>query len=94
MLLRLRYVYCLLSLYVLPFKITFSLLLAPQVPIQANGYDCGLFVTKFAELVLNTQPSSTDADIASKFGNILRSDAFSQVDVDGERKNMLAMIEG
>jgi len=64
------------------------------VPIQANGYDCGLFVTRFAELVLRTQPSSTDADIQSKFSNILRSDAFSQADVDGERKNMLTMIEG
>ena len=91
---RLRYVYCLLCVYVLPVIITFSLLLSPQVPIQANGYDCGLFVTKFAELVLNTQPSSTDADIANKFGNLLRSDAFSQADVDGERKKMLAMIEG
>ena len=68
--------------------------MCPQVPIQANGYDCGLFVTKFAELVLRAQPTSTDVDIESKFGNILRSDAFSQADVDGERKNMLAMIEG
>jgi hypothetical protein len=65
-----------------------------QVPTQANGYDCGLFVTKFAELVLRRQPSSTDADVASKFAALLPADAFSQADVDAERVAMRKRIDG
>jgi len=64
------------------------------VPLQANGFDCGLFVTKFATEVLTKQPTSTAADIATKFVKILRSDAFSQTDVDMERERMLDMLRG
>jgi hypothetical protein len=64
-----------------------------QVPMQANGYDCGLFVTKFAEMVLRRQPSSTAADVASKFAALLPADAFSQRDVDEERFAMRARID-
>ena len=63
-----------------------------QVPLQANGFDCGLFVTKFASEVLTTQPSSTTSDISTKFVKVLRSDAFSQTDVDLEREKMLKML--
>jgi hypothetical protein len=64
-----------------------------QVPMQANGYDCGLFVTKFAEMVLSRQPSSTAADVASKFAAALPADAFSQRDVDAERLAMRERID-
>lgn len=64
-----------------------------QVPMQANGYDCGLFVTKFAEMVLRRAPSSTEADIASKFAALLPVTDFSQTDVDAERLAMRQRID-
>jgi hypothetical protein len=64
-----------------------------QVPMQANGFDCGLFVTKFAEMVLRRQPASTAADIADKFATLLPVSDFSQQDVDLERVKMRNLID-
>jgi hypothetical protein len=50
-------------------------------------------VTKFAEMVLSRQPSSTQADIDDKFSVALPVDHFQQSDVDGERENMTRLIE-
>lgn len=61
--------------------------------MQANGYDCGLFVTKFAEMLLQRRPPSSAADIDSKFATLLPADAFSQRDVDQERANMRILLE-
>ncbi len=61
--------------------------------MQANGFDCGLFVTKFADMVLRRQPRSTAADIADKFATLLPVSDFSQQDVDLERIGMLSLID-
>lgn len=60
--------------------------------MQANGFDCGLFVTKFAEMVLRRQPGSSAADIADKFATLLPVSDFSQQDVDLEREEMRRLI--
>jgi Ulp1 family protease len=36
------------------------------VPAQENGWDCGIYVTKFAETLLHAYPDSGDAAVASK----------------------------
>jgi Ulp1 family protease len=61
--------------------------------MQANGFDCGLFVTKFAEMVLKRQPGSSSADIADKFATLLPASEFSQQDVDQERTKLRLLID-
>jgi Ulp1 family protease len=64
-----------------------------QVPQQANGFDCGLFVTKFAEMVLKRQPGSSSADIAHQFTTLLPASDFSQQDVDLERTKLRRLLD-
>ncbi|KAJ1433815.1 hypothetical protein B484DRAFT_6994 [Ochromonadaceae sp. CCMP2298] len=63
-----------------------------KVPMQANGFDCGVFVYKFAEQVLLQTPPSTYKDIRSSFSQALPITHFDQGDVDKERDIMLDMI--
>lgn len=64
-----------------------------QVPMQANGHDCGLFVTRYAEMVLKRLPSSSASILQNKFLTELPSNEFSQSDVDKERVNLLKLID-
>ena len=64
-----------------------------QVPIQANGYDCGVYVTKFVEMILKLRPTSTSADIHNSFKTQLPVNYFGQAEVDRERIEMRNWIE-
>lgn len=63
------------------------------MPQQANGFDCGLFVAKFAEMVLRRWPRSSAGDIADKFATVLPVSDFSQLDVDLEREETRRLID-
>jgi hypothetical protein len=62
------------------------------MPRQNNGYDCGLFVIKYIEEVLNIFPSSTLDDIENKFIPQFNCELFDQKEISLERpkyKNIL-----
>lgn len=64
-----------------------------QVPMQTNGHDCGLFVTRYAEMILKRLPDSTTSILENKFHGALPSSDFSQTDIDLERDNMRSLID-
>ena len=74
-----------------PYRYTFDY--RWQAPKQENGYDCGLFVTKFAEMVIEKCPSSTKADIDEKLVTVMPPREFSQADVDSERGSMRSLLQ-
>lgn len=62
------------------------------VPQQHNGYDCGVFVIRFAEMVMNKQPTTTECDIQEKFRSQFMKE-FSQKDIDLERGKLRELLE-
>jgi len=60
-----------------------------SAPQQANGFDCGMFVTKYAELLLTMLPTSTQYDLESNFANHMNQSSFSQNDISLERQTFL-----
>ncbi|KAJ1390474.1 hypothetical protein B484DRAFT_473582 [Ochromonadaceae sp. CCMP2298] len=63
-----------------------------KVPVQKNGYDCGMFVNRYAEMVLRKLPTSTLADIDSKFSTLLPADEFTQEDIFQEREALRELL--
>lgn len=61
--------------------------------MQANGHDCGLFVARYAEMILRRLPSSSAHILQNRFLTELPSNEFSQADVDKERDNMRKLID-
>ena len=67
-----------------------------KVPIQENGFDCGVFVIKFVETLLEVFPTSRESDIDDKMRSQLHGKWFTQQDITEERKTfrqLLAKIE-
>ena len=60
-----------------------------SAPQQINGFDCGMFVTKYAELILTMLPSSTQSDLELCFGNHINQSLFSPNDISLERQTFL-----
>ena len=62
-----------------------------NIPQQTNGTDCGVFVIKYFEMVMNATPSSTLEDIDNRFG--FNQHAFSVPEaITEERENLKIKI--
>jgi hypothetical protein len=64
-----------------------------QAPQQQNGYDCGIFCYKFAEVILNFSPTSLQSDLNNGFSDFFNAKTFSQADVTAERKSYRIFLE-
>lgn len=66
------------------------------VPTQPNGYDCGVYVIKYVQMVLDTWPTAY-LNRTNKKGQYcdakINPEAFKQSDVDDERQNILALLD-
>ncbi len=62
------------------------------MPQQENGYDCGVFVIRFAEMILTKWPSSTLIDIEDSFRHKFAME-FNQSDIDQERENIRRLLD-
>ena len=59
--------------------------LCNQAPQQSNGYDCGIFCYKFAEVIFNF-PTSLQSDLDNGFSDFFNAQTFTQADVTKERE--------
>lgn len=64
-----------------------------QVPQQMNGYDCGVFVGRFANMITDLWPSSTSSDIDDHFSKQFFSSTVTQADIDEERTSLRKDID-
>lgn len=64
-----------------------------KAPLQQNGADCGVFVTKYAENVLRKWPPSDEKAIQTKFEKYFRGDDFSQKEITTRRNGCKALLE-
>jgi len=64
-----------------------------KVPMQRNGYDCGVFVIKFTEMILSKWPSSTSYHIQNKFTEYVSPEEFTQEDITQERVAIRELLE-
>jgi Ulp1 family protease len=62
------------------------------VPKQANDYDCGVFVIKFVEMILEKWPTTTPADIQEKLKSQFQQQ-FTQADIHDERENIQTLLD-
>jgi Ulp1 family protease len=60
---------------------------------QENGVDCGVFVIKYVEMILNANPTSTPEDIRTEFHDYFQPLMFSQTDADVERIKFINDID-
>ena len=68
----------------------------PYHPMQNNGYDCGAYVTKFAERLLKSPPRTCKSDQTSRLFGQFSAHMFTPNDVTRERhvfKNSLASLK-
>lgn len=77
------------------------------IPKQSNGYDCGMYVCKYGDLMLQmirgvrsekcAAPIMSGAHKSSRFHNILRHflspDAFDESNIDAEREVLKALLQ-
>jgi hypothetical protein len=52
-----------------------------------------VFVTKFAQMLLEARPTSTAKDIDENFSSQLPCNAFSQVDVTEARRDLRKLVD-
>jgi len=64
-----------------------------RVPRQPNAHDCGVYVVKFAKMILDIKPHSSHNDLRDDLQSQLNETAFTQADVDSERRTILALIQ-
>ncbi len=68
-----------------------------SVPIQNNGYDCGIFTCRFAYALLRTFFSASKYDFSNVQINTLLSNNkefnFDSEDIDRQRKEMKVMLK-
>lgn len=50
-----------------------------------NGFDCGIYILKYTESVLNIWPMSSRAEISNDFLHIFSGIVWNQIDIDNER---------
>lgn len=63
------------------------------VPKQQNGYDCGVFVIRFAEMIIQKRPQTTSEDIRDKMRQQFAAE-FTQEDIVVERMKLKSFLEG
>jgi Ulp1 family protease len=64
-----------------------------KVPKQPNAHDCGVYVVKFAKMVLDAMPRTSCHHLRDDLRSQLDQTAFTQSDVDTERLTIRALIE-
>ena len=64
-----------------------------KVPRQDNGCDCGVYVVKFAKMIIDVMPRTTLDHLRDDLRSQLDEAAFTQTDVDSERQTILALIK-
>jgi Ulp1 family protease len=65
-----------------------------DIPTQANGYDCGMYVIKYVEVFLNRWPRSTLDTIKKKFSGLFSGeDKCSEDDITLARVQMRSLLE-
>jgi Ulp1 family protease len=64
-----------------------------KVPKQPNAHDCGVYVVKFAKMVLDAMPRTSSLHLRDDLQSQLDQTAFTQSDVDAERRTIRALIE-
>eukprot|EP01033_Poteriospumella_lacustris_P016720 gene16720-11963_t len=62
-----------------------------HVPRQENGYDCGVFVVRFAQMILEKWPRSTSEDVRDKCREQFAGE-FRQEDIVIERTRLKAFL--
>jgi hypothetical protein len=62
------------------------------VPKQLNGCDCGVFVIRFAEMIINKLPTTNHRDIAERLKSQFAAE-FTQEDIYHERKRLKELLE-
>ncbi len=67
--------------------------IAPCVPSQSNGCDCGIFVIKYVDHILRTWPAITCQDIDTKLKNIINPHSFDCFNAVSMRKQMKTELE-
>ena len=64
-----------------------------KVPKQPNAHDCGVYVVKYAKMVLDAMPRTTIDHLKDDLRSQLDEAAFTQADVDSERRTIRTLIE-
>ena len=63
---------------------TIPQVLVLKLPLQQNGYDCGVYVCKFVEVIINNLPEMTTLDSINS--NLLNISSITDDDISNERK--------
>lgn len=64
-----------------------------KVPKQPNAHDCGVYVVKYAKMVLDAMPRTSRHHLMDDLRSQLDEVAFTQSDVDTERRTIRALID-
>ena len=67
-----------------------------DIPVQENGYDCGMYVIKYVEWVLRAWPEPTDENIAKSFKKVVflnGSKDFNGEVIDNDRLSYNRLLE-
>lgn len=67
---------------------------AKLAPRQENGYDCGVFVTRYAQMVLDAMPIlATSENIKQGFSEMFNRQCFNQDDITEERNKLRTLLK-
>jgi Ulp1 family protease len=69
-----------------------EILIVP-VPLQHNGFDCGVFVIKYVECIVSNWPHLVSKDMRSQFALMFDKTNFTQNHIDAERMKYKAILE-
>ncbi len=67
--------------------------IAPSVPTQSNGCDCGIFVIKYVDHILRTWPTISFHDVDTKLKNIINPHSFDCFGASSLRKEMKTELD-
>ena len=62
-----------------------------QVPMQENGYDCGVFVIRFAKMILDKWPQASWKDLQENCKKLFAGE-FTQEDITEERIDIQKLL--
>jgi len=63
-----------------------------KVPVQPNGYDCGVYVLKFVDCLLSTELSTNEEEIESSLINQIHDQMFTHADLNEYRADLLSTL--
>ena len=64
-----------------------------KVPQQLNGFDCGVYICKFVELILKAAPTTTISNLQDNLSGVVNARSFSAQDAEEERDLIRSRIE-